>query len=289
MLHLSRFLIPALIILIIPFVSAGEVGVHYVIDLKENGSAAISEEHRISLVSPGSESDFKNYSYNTEKIRDDFRKEWDEIVSIAEDYLGRDLSVQNFDVAVFKAGIGDYGLVKFSFECSGFAEATNGEMLVGDIFLGGSHLHENDTLTIRYPEGYSVDSISPEPDKSSTNEVVWHGIRDFSSGEPGILLRTEPSYVWIWAVAAIFVIIGSFFGLTKKRRTSQPEGTVTAEDSEDKIVQLLESAGGSMLQSEIVKLTGFSKSKTSTILSEMKEEGKIQKVKKGRENLIRLL
>jgi len=289
MLHLSRFIISVLIILIIPFASAEEVGVHYVIDLMEDGSAVISEEHRISLASSDSESDFRNYSDNTEKIRDDFRKEWEEIVSIAGGYLGREMSVQNFDVAVFKAGIGDYGLVKFSFECSGFAEVKDGDILVGDIFLGGSHLHENDTLTIRYLDGYRVDSISPEPDTSSTNEVVWHGIRDFSSGEPGIILRTESSYVWIWAVAAILVIIGAFFGLARKRRPSQPEGAVTAEDSEDKIVQLLESAGGSMLQSEIVRLTGFSKSKTSTVLSEMKEEGKIQQVKRGRENLIRLL
>jgi uncharacterized membrane protein len=144
-------------------------------------------------------------------------------------------------------------------------------------------------LTIRYPEGYSVDSISPEPDASSTHDVVWHGIRDFSSGEPWIILRTESSYVWIWAVVIILVIIGSFFGLAKKRSPSQPEGEVRTADGEDKIVQLLESAGGSMLQSEIVRLTGFSKSKTSTILSEMNEKGKIQKVKKGRENLIRLL
>jgi hypothetical protein len=230
MLHLSRFIIPVLIILFIPSVAAEEVGVHYVIDLTENGSAVISEEHRISLASPDSESDLRNYSDNTEKIRADFRKEWEEIASIAGGYLGREISVQNFDLAVFKAGIGDCGLIKFSFECRGFADVKDGEILVGDIFLGGAHLHENDTLTIRYPEGYSVDSISPEPDASSTHDVV------------------------------------SFFGLAKKRSPSQPEGEVRTADGEDKIVQLLESAGGSMLQSEIVRLTGFSKQDHHSLL-----------------------
>ena len=43
------------------------------------------------------------------------------------------------------------------------------------------------------------------------------------------------------------------------------------------------------MQTEIVQKSGFSKSKTSSLLTNMVENGHIERVKKGRENLIRLV
>jgi uncharacterized membrane protein len=57
---------------------------------------------------------------------------------------------------------------------------------------------------------------------------------------------------------------------------------------EERVVKYLEEAGGQMFQSDLVKKTDFSKSKLSMVLSELKEKGTIIKIKKGKENLIRL-
>ena len=57
---------------------------------------------------------------------------------------------------------------------------------------------------------------------------------------------------------------------------------------EERIVRYLEDAGGQMFQSDLVKKTDFSKSKLSMVLSDLKEKGTILKIKKGKENLIRL-
>ena len=57
---------------------------------------------------------------------------------------------------------------------------------------------------------------------------------------------------------------------------------------EDEIEKLLSDAGGTAFQSDIVKATGFSKSAISIVLSRMREEGKIVKIRRGKGNLIRL-
>jgi uncharacterized membrane protein len=44
--------------------------------------------------------------------------------------------------------------------------------------------------------------------------------------------------------------------------------------------------GGQAYQSDIVTESGLSKSKISSVLSKMKKEGRIIKIKKGKENII---
>ncbi len=69
-----------------------------------------------------------------------------------------------------------------------------------------------------------------------------------------------------------------------------PVSTVTHfESDEEMIISMLRQHGDAMMQTGIVKQCGFSKSKTSALLTSMAENGQIERVKKGRENLIRLI
>jgi uncharacterized membrane protein len=58
---------------------------------------------------------------------------------------------------------------------------------------------------------------------------------------------------------------------------------------EEKIVQLLKTSNGEQYQSDIVKNLGLPKSTVSATLNDLHKRGIIQKIKKGRENLIRLI
>jgi hypothetical protein len=58
---------------------------------------------------------------------------------------------------------------------------------------------------------------------------------------------------------------------------------------EEMIEKYLAKFGGQAYQSEIVKESGLSKSKISIVLAKMKEEGRILKIRKGKENIIRLV
>ena len=55
---------------------------------------------------------------------------------------------------------------------------------------------------------------------------------------------------------------------------------------EERVERLLESNGGRMKQANIVKETGWSNAKVSQLLSSMEDEGAIDKLRIGRENLI---
>ncbi len=57
---------------------------------------------------------------------------------------------------------------------------------------------------------------------------------------------------------------------------------------EEMIERYLTKCGGQSYQSDIVKDSGLSKSKISIVLAKMKDDGKVIKIKKGKENIIRL-
>ncbi len=57
---------------------------------------------------------------------------------------------------------------------------------------------------------------------------------------------------------------------------------------EDRIVKLLKENGGSLHKSEIRRKLALPKSTVSSALNELYNKNIIQKIKKGRENLIRL-
>lgn len=140
----------------------------------------------------------------------------------------------------------------------------------------------------------------------------------FQSGEPSIIMRKEasPAFAVEWwilipamAVSAAAGFGGAYFLLNRKPKpieappmpdlivpdagTEEPEVLPVPDEGrflsdEERIVKYLEEAGGQMFQSDLVKKTDFSKSKLSMVLSDLHDKGTILKIKKGKENLIRL-
>jgi DNA-binding transcriptional ArsR family regulator len=74
--------------------------------------------------------------------------------------------------------------------------------------------------------------------------------------------------------------------LDEKARAPRAEEDL---EYEEMIEQYLLRSGGQAYQSDIVKESGLSKSKISMVLAAMKEDGMIIKIRKGKENLIRLV
>lgn len=70
--------------------------------------------------------------------------------------------------------------------------------------------------------------------------------------------------------------------------TPLPEMTNEILGYEEMIEQYLQKSSGQAYQSDIVKHSGLSKSKISIVLADMKEKGRIIKIRKGKENIIRL-
>jgi Uncharacterized membrane-associated protein/domain len=67
---------------------------------------------------------------------------------------------------------------------------------------------------------------------------------------------------------------------------SEPDPELLADD--ERVERLLEQNDGRMKQAAIVEETGWSDAKVSQLLSSMADEGQVEKLRLGRENLISL-
>jgi uncharacterized membrane protein len=142
--------------------------------------------------------------------------------------------------------------------------------------------------------------------------LIWYGQRSFGAGEPRLVFeRSGFPYVQVLVVSVcVLIVIAGVFFVVRKRRiedknepvqtdkavdTDEPDSAVVPLSEaellslEEKIVQLLKTSNGEQYQSEIVKNLGLPKSTVSATLNDLHKRGIIQKIKKGRENLIRLI
>lgn len=295
------FSIIALIVLsmmcysVMPILAQGdEYKTTYTIDIIEDGSATWIIEDRIGLTTQSDEEAFNEYVSALESNQSEleyFSNKINAIVSEAEVSTGRGMAARNFNISfdIKDMPTGRYGVVTYQFKWIGFATTEDKRIMVGDAFAGGLYLSKDNALIITYPSEYEVDAVSPEPDIVRANELIWYGLRDFNSGEPKVVLRSTFQVVWvvISVIGVVVFIIAGRIIYKKKREKKIIEAEILKTD-EDKILEILKDAGGVLYQSDIIEKTGFSKSKTSALLNSLKENGRIEKVMKGRKNLIRL-
>jgi uncharacterized membrane protein len=135
--------------------------------------------------------------------------------------------------------------------------------------------------------------------------LTWYGLRTFGPGEPRVVLE-QPAFPLLPLVASILILIVAGTGFVLFRQRTRRAGTEISEEPvetedpsvtlspleaaglEERILLLLENAGGEQYQSEIVRALGIPKSTVSSSLNSLHAKGMIVKVKKGRENIIRL-
>jgi hypothetical protein len=281
----------------------------YTITVKEDGSALWQIEYRTLLASADDMLALDNYtrdlpSVYLPQVRDLMQHSAVQ-ASVA---ASRPMAISNVtgNAVVQSSPTGKYGIVIYSFSWSGFAKP-DGSLAIGDAFAGGMYLAKDNTLIIRYPYGWTVSQAEPAPDKQR-DDLVWYGLRSFSPGEPRVVLE-KPAFPLVPLIAGI-IVIAVFAGFILYRATKRRTGQDVPEDHDDpadavepavplseaeeagleeRIMNLLEAGGGEQYQSEIVKTLGLPKSTVSSALNSLHRKGMIQKVKKGRENLIRLM
>lgn len=282
----------------------------YTITVQEDGSALWQLEYRTLLASDDDLLAFDNYTRDLPAIYlpqvRDLMQHSAVQASVA---ASRPMAISNVtgNTLVQTSPTGRYGIVIYSFSWSGFAKP-DGSLAIGDAFAGGLYLAKDNTLVIRYPYGWTVSQAEPAPDLQR-DELVWYGLRSFGPGEPRVLLE-KPALplvpVFIGIILLIVVLSGFLIYWAKTRRAvpDLPEdrdepadlnepvvflSEAEAAGLEERILRLLESGGGEQYQSEIVKTLGLPKSSVSSALNNLHHKGVIQKIKKGRENLIRLV
>lgn len=275
----------------------------YTINVKENGSAIWNVEYRTLLSTQDELYSFENYtSQLNSKYLVEFKELMERSVQEASSGTSRKMSATDFmgEANIQSTPTGKYGVVHYIFTWNNFASIDQNTN-IGDVFVGGLYLSNDNTLIIQYPEDYTVEQVIPQPDKSR-DELVWYGLRSFGKGEPQIIL-SRPSFPWAIAIAAVIVILlvaAGIFWMTHKKEADIiydqeiPESTIVIPESEmmdleDRIMILLKEKGGALYQSEIGRQLDLPKSTISSALNQLHNKKLIQKVRKGRENLIRII
>ena len=300
-----RYAILALLVaigLLLPAVAATTT---YTISLQPDGSALWSVEYRTPLATGDDLSGFQNYS---DQINSVYLPQLEDLMqhssSEAAVATSRPMTVSNFsgNAIVQTSPTGQFGVVTYTFTWTNFS-IPGGGLATGDSFAGGLYLDKDSALIIRYPSGYSVTSADPAPDQQSVNSLTWYGEREFDAGEPQVVLARPsfPLLPLIAGIATVILIVGAGFAVSRRKPTPAPEPEPSEPDDaapvlsgadlaslEDRILGLLKSHGGECFQSVIVRELGLPKSTVSSTLNDMHQRGIIQKIKKGRENLIRL-
>ena len=303
----KRTLISLIFLFLISTASAAnEYQTTYTINVRPDGTAVWNVEYRTALITQGDHDSFENYTGQLKTIYlGEFRELMQNSVSAASNATARKMMAGGFtgEASIETAPTGNYGVVHYSFTWTGFAKVdTDKNIIIGDVFVGGLYLSKENALIIQYPSGYTAEMVIPQPDLVRDG-MIWYGLRSFNAREPIMVLK--PPFSWMPYALAFVIVVAVLTIILKSRKESKVldipsgEGTGTREELhnetggdlihlEERIVALLKESGGSLYQSDIVKKLDLPKSTVSSALNALHSKKIIQKIKKGRENLIRL-
>jgi len=253
---------------------------------------------------------------NESAFTDRFATGMERTVESAQNRTGREMTLRNVTVEATTEQLGqEYGVVTYRFTWTNFAAVEDGTIRVGDA-LSGLFLDGETTLVVAYPEGYTVESATPEPSETRTTEVVWQGQLDFGPNQPRLVLAsggtggTSGDTGPLVGVVALVVLAVGGLGWYLLRGRSRPAGdgdeaaagdgaatagTGGAEEppeellsNEERVLRLLEDNSGRIKQQRIAEQFDWTDAKTSQVVGSLREDDAVETFRIGRENVVTL-
>lgn len=264
---------------------------------------------------------------NSSAYRERFAARMRDTVSGAENATGREMTARNFGVHTERHQLPqEYGVIVYTFQWVGFAETTGDRIKVGDA-LSGLFLDGETTLLIAWPSGYSPTTVTPEPTETRERAVVWTGPLDFAGGGPNVVLdaveRTStdestatadatttetgpageqssgsgPSTAHLLGGLLVALAVGSAAFVARRRGNTDAEAPSGGNESdagdalksnEERVLDLLADYDGRIKQQAVVEELGWTEAKTSRVVSALKDDGRVEVFRLGRENVVSL-
>ena len=160
----------------------------------------------------------------------DFSDRIDDTVDTASQSTNREMSADAFSVETDRQSLGrEYGIVRYTFEWTGFAQVDGETLRAGDA-IDGLFLDDGSRLLVSWPDDYELQSVTPEPDDERTNAVIWRGdSTEFLSGEPRLAVGPATLGVGSGTLAvslvALALLLGGAGWLLRRRSTGGTDGT----------------------------------------------------------------
>ena len=192
------------------------------------------------------------------------------------------------------------GVVVYTFRWDGFATVSTDRITVRDALVG-FFLNENEQLLVSWPAGYTLSESDPPPDARRERTVVWTGPTELGAGQPSLVVAETPGPLSrLLPVAAIVVSIVAASAFVWFRFGDDVTDTLAGGSSdaidrdpellsnEERVVTLLERNGGRIKQRTVAEELGWSETKTSYVVRDLRQDGRIHSFRLGRQNVLSL-
>ncbi|MFW6017947.1 MAG: helix-turn-helix transcriptional regulator [Halapricum sp.] len=281
--------------------------------LEPDGTATWAVSYRVELATDNETAAFEDLqadiSENTTVYTEAFRDRMERTARTAENATGRSMAIENLSVSTDVEGVQQYGTVTYRFRWTNFAAVDDETIRAGDA-LAGFFLETNSRLAITWPDGYSDDTVSPTPDDRHDRTAIWQGPIEFGPDGPQVVASPASAFPTL-AVAAVAAIlaIGLLGGvLWWRTREHEPESveetsredtgaSVAGEASEaepdeellsneERVLRLLDERGGRVKQQEVAAEFDWTDAKTSQVVKTLREDGRLEVFRLGRENVL---
>lgn len=233
------------------------------------------------------------------------------LVEASENTTGRPMTA-SVDSLVFTQVSSSYIEAQYKFVWANFSQLEDSRIVVGDIFRTANffdRLYGDGDVKVIYPSQYGVETVEPTPflRNDSTQTLEWLGTKDLQNGTRIVLTQEPASSTFVDTLRANAVLVAgvvavaagcsiALFGFRRNRRKKasimkegESKSLPMMENDEERTVKLIRSSGGSLYQSSIKDQLGFSKAKTSQLLSVLERKGTVTRYKKGRDKIVVLV
>jgi len=101
--------------------------------------------------------------------------------------------------------------------------------------------------------------------------------------------NASESYYWILIVLLLIIVTAAVYYFNRKRKKLASEETKEEKDEYndlDQVIKIIKNEGGRATQKDIRKQIPLSEAKISLMIAELEHKGLVEKIKKGRGNII---
>lgn len=295
-------------------------GVVLRVALDENATATWTIEYRVRLDDENATAAFDSLQADIRANRTGFRERFAarmaRTVAAAENETGREMTLRNVSVTAERRQLPQtYGVVAYRFEWTNFARL-EGERLVAGDAVSGIFLDAESRLVIAWPAGYEATSVRPGGYEDRDGAVAWAGPVDFGPNEPRAVLQPAASgggSVPVGLVAGAvgllsLVAAGGYLYRRRERRAGGAaptggeevagagDGADSADESppeellspEERVLRFVRENGGRVKQQTVVSEFDWTAARTSQVVGTLREDGRVETFRLGRENVITL-
>lgn len=208
------FVVVALALTVAPATaSAAESDVTLDVEVETDGDAVWLVTNELTLASDSERSAFdalKENQTRLDRLAGTTTARFRNFAERASQQIGRDMTVSRESVEASRNG--DMGRVLVTFTWTNFAQTTDDEIVVGDVFSGGFSLEEGQVLRITGP---SNPELTAEEGSVEDGSVVWRGpvaVPENSTvtyARNGGIVRGLPGFGFTAAVLALLALLAA--------------------------------------------------------------------------------